>query len=111
VPSLALPLSRETATLSDDRNACSVSTVGRETCHLRPAGYGGSSGRLGRMVADCAEDVRRLSEVMRFERCVVGNVRDFLCGLGRSASTLENAWRPAGRTSRPRERLGVAAAS
>jgi pimeloyl-ACP methyl ester carboxylesterase len=34
-------------------------------------GYGGSSRRLGRMVADCAEDVRRLSEVVGFERCVV----------------------------------------
>jgi pimeloyl-ACP methyl ester carboxylesterase len=34
-------------------------------------GYGGSSGQLGRTVADCATDVRRLSEVLGFERCVV----------------------------------------
>jgi pimeloyl-ACP methyl ester carboxylesterase len=34
-------------------------------------GYGGSSGQLGRTVADCAADVRRLSEVLGFERCVV----------------------------------------
>jgi pimeloyl-ACP methyl ester carboxylesterase len=34
-------------------------------------GYRGSSRQLGRMVADCAADVRRLSEVMGFERCVV----------------------------------------
>jgi pimeloyl-ACP methyl ester carboxylesterase len=34
-------------------------------------GYGGSSGQLGRMVADCAQDVRRLSEVVGFDRCVV----------------------------------------
>jgi pimeloyl-ACP methyl ester carboxylesterase len=34
-------------------------------------GYRGSSGQLGRMVADCAADVRRLSEVVGFKRCVV----------------------------------------
>jgi pimeloyl-ACP methyl ester carboxylesterase len=34
-------------------------------------GYGGSSGQLGQTVADCATDVRRLSEVLGFERCVV----------------------------------------
>ena len=34
-------------------------------------GYGGSSRRPGRTVADCAADVRRLSEVVGFERCVV----------------------------------------
>ena len=34
-------------------------------------GYGGSSRRPGRTVADCAADVRRLSEVFGFERCVV----------------------------------------
>jgi pimeloyl-ACP methyl ester carboxylesterase len=34
-------------------------------------GYRGSSGQLGRVVADCAADVRRLSEVVGFERCVV----------------------------------------
>ena len=34
-------------------------------------GYYGSSRQPGRMVADCAADVRRLSEVVGFERCVV----------------------------------------
>ena len=34
-------------------------------------GYRGSSRQLGRMVADCAADVRGLSEVLGFERCVV----------------------------------------
>jgi pimeloyl-ACP methyl ester carboxylesterase len=34
-------------------------------------GYRGSSGQLGRVVADCAAGVRRLSEVVGFERCVV----------------------------------------
>jgi pimeloyl-ACP methyl ester carboxylesterase len=34
-------------------------------------GYGGSSGQPGRTVADCAADVRRLSEVVGFDRCVV----------------------------------------
>ena len=34
-------------------------------------GYGGSSRQRGRRVADCAADVRSLSEVMGFERCVV----------------------------------------
>ena len=34
-------------------------------------GYGGSSGHPGRTVADCAADVRRLSEVVGFDRCVV----------------------------------------
>jgi pimeloyl-ACP methyl ester carboxylesterase len=34
-------------------------------------GYRGSSGQPGRTVADCAADVRRLSEVLGFERCVV----------------------------------------
>ena len=34
-------------------------------------GYGGSSRRSGRTVADCAADVRKLSEVVGFERCVV----------------------------------------
>jgi pimeloyl-ACP methyl ester carboxylesterase len=34
-------------------------------------GYRGSSGLHGRTVADCAADVRRLSEVLGFERCVV----------------------------------------
>jgi pimeloyl-ACP methyl ester carboxylesterase len=34
-------------------------------------GYGGSSGQRGRTVADCAADVRRLGEVVGFERCVV----------------------------------------
>ena len=34
-------------------------------------GYGGSSRRAGRTVADCAADVRRLSEVVGFDRCVV----------------------------------------
>jgi pimeloyl-ACP methyl ester carboxylesterase len=33
-------------------------------------GYRGSSRQLGRTVADCAADVRRLSEVVGFERCV-----------------------------------------
>ena len=34
-------------------------------------GYGGSSRQPGRTVADCAADVRRLSEVVGFERCAV----------------------------------------
>ena len=34
-------------------------------------GYGDSSRLPGRTVADCAADVRRLSEVVGFERCVV----------------------------------------
>jgi pimeloyl-ACP methyl ester carboxylesterase len=34
-------------------------------------GYGGSSRRAGRTVADCAADVRRISEAVGFERCVV----------------------------------------
>lgn len=34
-------------------------------------GYCGSSRQLGRTVADCAADVRRLSEAVGFERCVV----------------------------------------
>lgn len=34
-------------------------------------GYGGSSRLPGRTVADCVADVRRLSEVVGFERCVV----------------------------------------
>ena len=34
-------------------------------------GYGGSSGHPGRTVADCAADVRRLSEVVGFDRCGV----------------------------------------
>jgi pimeloyl-ACP methyl ester carboxylesterase len=34
-------------------------------------GYGGSSPQPGRSVADCAVDVRTISEVMGFERCVV----------------------------------------
>ena len=34
-------------------------------------GYGGSSGQAGRSVADCAADVRTLSEVLGFDRCVV----------------------------------------
>jgi pimeloyl-ACP methyl ester carboxylesterase len=34
-------------------------------------GYGGSSRRPGRTVADCAADVRSISEAMGFERCVV----------------------------------------
>ena len=34
-------------------------------------GYGGSSRQRGRLVVDCAADVRRLSEVLGFERCVV----------------------------------------
>jgi pimeloyl-ACP methyl ester carboxylesterase len=34
-------------------------------------GYRGSLGQRGRMVADCAADVRRLSDVVGFERCVV----------------------------------------
>jgi pimeloyl-ACP methyl ester carboxylesterase len=34
-------------------------------------GYRGSSGQPGRTVANCAADVRRLSEVLGFERCVV----------------------------------------
>ena len=34
-------------------------------------GYGDSPAQLGRLVADCAADVRRLSEVLGFARCVV----------------------------------------
>jgi pimeloyl-ACP methyl ester carboxylesterase len=34
-------------------------------------GYGGSSRRPGRAVADCAADVRAISEAVGFERCVV----------------------------------------
>jgi pimeloyl-ACP methyl ester carboxylesterase len=34
-------------------------------------GYGGSSEQPGRTVGDCAADVRRLSEAVGFERCVV----------------------------------------
>lgn len=34
-------------------------------------GYGGSSGQPGRRVADCAADVRTLSQVLGFERCAV----------------------------------------
>jgi pimeloyl-ACP methyl ester carboxylesterase len=34
-------------------------------------GYGGSSGHPGRTVADCAADVRRLGEVVGFDRCAV----------------------------------------
>ena len=34
-------------------------------------GYGGSSGQPGRTVADCAADVRALSQSLGFERCVV----------------------------------------
>src|SRR5690242_10383965 len=34
-------------------------------------GYGGSSPQPGRSVADCAADVRTISEALGFERCVV----------------------------------------
>jgi pimeloyl-ACP methyl ester carboxylesterase len=34
-------------------------------------GFGGSSRRPGRLVADCAADVRTLSEVLGFDRCAV----------------------------------------
>jgi pimeloyl-ACP methyl ester carboxylesterase len=34
-------------------------------------GYGGSSRQPGRVVADCAADVRSISEAVGFERCVV----------------------------------------
>jgi len=34
-------------------------------------GYGGSTSRPGRTPADCAADVRRISEVLGFDRCVL----------------------------------------
>ncbi len=34
-------------------------------------GYGGSSRKAGRMVADCVEDIRAISRALGFERCAV----------------------------------------
>jgi pimeloyl-ACP methyl ester carboxylesterase len=55
----------------DDRWVQDASVRGLTLISYDRPGYGGSSPQPGRSVADCAADVRTISEAMGFERCVV----------------------------------------